>query len=155
MEILLIIIGVAGFIGYILLYRSADKAEEKFANRATIITNPSKDLFINEKFAIVKVLAFIQGASPKSAFNDEANKIAQSTIFTLGLSQGEVEKILKISMNHSFEQEIQSIFCSLNEIRDRNYLYNLSQKCLNIAEISEDYETIKITEELFKKLGII
>ena len=64
------------------MYRSADKSEERFANRPSVITNPEKDLFSNQKYAIVKLLAFIQGASPLSAFNEEANRIAQSTIFS-------------------------------------------------------------------------
>lgn len=151
----LIFLALIGFIVYIFLHRSADKAEERFANRPCTIENPAKDLFTNQKYAIVKLLAFIQGASPVSAFDDEANKIVQSTIFSLGLSQDTVVKLLKVSMNHDAEREMQRIFRSLDEIRDRDYLRRLYRKCQTIAEISGDAATIAVTRELFKALKVI
>ncbi len=137
------------------MYRSADKSEERFANRPSVITNPEKDLFSNQKYAIVKLLAFIQGASPLSAFNEEANRIAQSTIFSLGLSQKEVEKVLRISMQRNPEQEIDRIFHSLDEIRDRDYLANLYRKCKVIANISADEDTIEAVDNLFQELKVV
>lgn len=151
----LLIIAAILFVACILLHRSADKEEEKFADRPTIITNPAKDLFTNEKYAIAKLLAFIQGASSTSAFDEEANKIVQSTIFSLGLSQGEVEKLLKNSMNHNPEDEMRRIFQSLDEIRDRNYLHGLYQKCFKVANISGDYDTIEMVRDIFKNLKVI
>ena len=151
----LFIIAAILFVVYILLHRSADKQEEKFANRPTIITNPATDLFTNEKYAIVKLLAFVQGASSASAFDDEANKIVQSTIFTLGLSQGEVEKLLKISMNHSPEVERRRIFDSLNEIRDKNFLRELYHKCDTVANISGDNDTIEMVRDIFESLNVL
>lgn len=151
----LFIIAAILFVVYILLHRSADKQEEKFANRPTIITNPATDLFTNEKYAIVKLLAFVQGASSASAFDDEANKIVQSTIFTLGLSQGEVEKLLKISMNHSPEVEMRRIFDSLNEIRDKNFLRELYHKCDTVANISGDNDTIEMVRDIFESLNVL
>ncbi|MCI7313304.1 MAG: hypothetical protein MR541_03635 [Prevotella sp.] len=152
---ILFIIAAVLLIACISLHRSADKIDEKFANRPTIITNPSKDLFINQKYAVVKLLAFIQGASSASAFDDEANKIVQSTIFSLGLSQSEVEKILKHSMNRNPDDEMRRIFQSLDEIRDRDYLRNLYQKCLKVANISGDYDTIEATKDIFRKLRVL
>ena len=126
-----------------------------FSGQQYIITNPAQDLFTNQKYAIIKLLAFIQGASPSSAFNDEVNQIAQSTIFSLGLSQSEVKKILNHSMSHNPELEIDRIIRSLSEIRDKNFLRNLYQKCIKIANISGDYDTIEATKEIFKELGVL
>lgn len=153
-EVLFIIAAIL-FFAYILLHRSADRAEEKFANRPTIITNPAKDLLTNEKYAIVKLFAFIQGASPASAFSDEATQITLSTIFSLGLSKSEVEKVIRYSMSHDSEQEIGRIIQSLDEIRDKDFLRNLYQKCLKVATLSGDYNTIEVTKELFRKLNVV
>lgn len=154
METLLIILGILGFIGAISLKINANKEAVQFANRPTTIVNPNKDLFTNQKYAIVGILAFIQGASSQSAFDDEANRIIQNTISSLGLSRQEVEKYLRVSMNHSAEYQIDTIISSLKEIRDHDYLVNLYQKCLKIARISGDNEIIEITKRVFNELGI-
>lgn len=154
MEILLIILGILGFIGAVSLKKNANKAAVQFTNRPTTIVNPEKDLFTNQKYAIVGILAFIQGASSQSAFDDEANRIIQNTISSLGLSRQEVEKYLRVSMNHSPEYQIDTIIGSLKEIRDHGYLVNLYQKCLKIARISGDNEIIEITKRVFNELGI-
>lgn len=150
-----LIIGAILLVISISLHKSSDKAEENFANRPTVITNPEKDLFINQKYAIVKLLAYIQGASPESAYNDEANRIIQSTISSLGLSMSEVEKVLKCSMSYDPEREVDHIVRSLNEIRDRKYLYTIYQKCIKVAEISGDRETIEYTKDVFMELKVI
>ena len=61
---ILFIIAVICAVAAILLHRSADKSEREFANRPYVITNPAKDLFSNEKYAIVGLFALVQGASP-------------------------------------------------------------------------------------------
>lgn len=69
------------------LRRSADKAEEVFVGRPAVISNPSKDLFTNQKYAIIGFLAYVQGASPLSAYDDEATLIMQDMARSLGLTQ--------------------------------------------------------------------
>lgn len=83
MEILIVIAAVLAVLSF-LLHRSANKSEEKFANRPFVITNPAKDLFSHQKYAIVGLFATIQGASPITAYDDDINKMVQSTIFSLG-----------------------------------------------------------------------
>ena len=155
MIIVLLIIAAFFLILSISLHRSADRDEERFANRPSVITSPAQDLFANQKYAIIKLLAFIQGASPSSAFDDEANQITHSVIFSLGLSQREVERIINHSMSHNPAQEIGRIMQSLSEIRDKIYLRNLYQKCIKIANISDDYDTIEATKEIFRELRVL
>lgn len=152
---LYIIIAVIIFIGCIYLHNSANKYERTFMNRPSIINNPAKDLLINEKYAIVRLIAFVQGANLTSAYSDEASRIAQSTIFELGLSQKEFVKVLKVSMAQNAERQINQIISSLDEIKDRDYLYRLYRRCSEIAEISCDDETIEVVEHIFKELHII
>lgn len=154
MEILFAILIVI-LLGCICLYRSSKKTEQEFANRPSVITNPAKDLFINEKYAIVRLLAYVQGANSISAYSDEASKIVQSTIFELGLSQKEVVKVLRVSMSHAPERQLYQILSSLDEIKDRKYLHHLYEKCSEIATISYDVDTIEAVEHIFKELKVI
>ena len=71
----LIIIAIIGIVLFVLFRRSANKSAEKFANRPSVITNPSEDLFPNQKYAIVGLFATIQGTSPITAYDEEINKI--------------------------------------------------------------------------------
>lgn len=153
MAIVLIVLAVLCFVGYVLLHQNADKSESQFSNRTSSISDSSRDLFTNQKYAIVGLLAYIQGSTPKSAYNEEANNIVQSTIFSLGLSRSEVEKYLKVSMNRNPDEIILQIVDSLKEIRDRHYLENLYQKSLQIAKISGDTYCIETTNEIFRELG--
>lgn len=153
MEILLIaavLLAIACFY----LHRSANKADERFENRPSVITNPSQDLFTNQKYAIVGLLAFIQGASPLSAYSNEANQIVQSTIFSLGLSQQDVEKYLKLAMKHDPERHMNRLINSLKEIRDRDYIKRLYDKSMRIANISGDEETKEMINDIFSELGV-
>ena len=49
MAVVFIILAVVFFIISVSLHNSADKQEEKFNNRPSIITSPSNDLFTNQK----------------------------------------------------------------------------------------------------------
>lgn len=153
MAIVFIILGVVCFLGYILLHQSADKKESQFNNRPSTISDSSQDLLTNQKYAIVGLLAYIQGSSTISAYDNEASNIVQSTIFTLGLSKSEVEKYLQSSSFRNTERSFYTIVDSLKEIRDTNYLKDLYQKALKIAKISGDIDTIEVTKEIFKDLG--
>ena len=95
---MLIIIAAIFAVLSFLLHRSANKAEQKFANRPSVIKNPAEDLFPNQKYAIVGLFATIQGASPITAFDDDINKMVQSTIFSLGLSRSDVEHYISVSL---------------------------------------------------------
>lgn len=153
MGVVFLVLAIVCIVLYFAFHRSADKLDAQFANRPATIVNPANDLFQNQKYAIVGLLAIVQGASPQSAFNEAVNQMVQSTISSLGLSKQEVERYLKVSMNHDVEREIDRIIYSLKEIRDRSYLASLYQKCLQIAKISGDYDTIEGTKEIFKELG--
>ncbi len=150
----LIIIAIIGIVLFVLFHRSADKSAEKFANRPSVITNPSEDLFPNQKYAIVGLFASIQGASPITAYDEDVNKMVQSTIFSLGLSRAEVERYLQMSMSRNPERELNRIIDSLKEIRDKSYINMLYQKCIKIATISGDRETLAVVNLIFKELGM-
>lgn len=62
MVAVLIILAVVFFLIRMYLYNSADKEEAKFNNRPSTITSPSNDLFTNQKYAIINILAFVQAA---------------------------------------------------------------------------------------------
>lgn len=151
---IVIILGIICLVGYIGLSLSADKKAEQFANRPAVITNPATDLYINEKYAIVQLLAFVQGASAASAFDDEANSIVQSTIISLGLSKNQVVKFLQVFMGHNPDREIDRMIMSLKEIRDRDYLRGIYKKCLRIADISGDHDMRMVVNEIFRELNI-
>lgn len=151
---IVIILGIICLFGYIGLSLSANKKAEQFANRPTVITNPATDLYINEKYAIVQLLFFVQGASSASAFDDEANRIVQSTIISLGLSKNQVVKFLQVSMGHNPDREIDRMIMSLKEIRDRDYLRGIYKKCLRIADISGDHDMRMVVNEIFRELNI-
>ena len=58
-------------------------------------------------------------------------------------------------MQRNPEQEIDRIFHSLDEIRDRDYLANLYRKCKVIANISADEDTIEAVDNLFHELKVV
>ena len=62
MVTILIILAVVFFLISMYLNNSADKQEAKFKNRPSTITSPSNDLFTNQKYAIINILAFVQAA---------------------------------------------------------------------------------------------
>lgn len=155
MVILLLVFAAALIALSVYLHKSADAEEKRFANRPEVITNPKVDLFTNEKYAIVQLIAYVQGASPQSAFSSEANAIAESVFSSLGITNGEVEKLLKSQMNGNPERQAARIIGSLHEIRDKNYLKELYLKCMRIADISGDEETKDSLNIIFKEeLGI-
>ena len=98
------------------------------------------------------MLAFLQGASPQSAFNDEANKIAQSTISSLGLTKEEAEKHIKASMNRNPDQEIDKIMHALKEMQNPDSITDLQRKCMRIAEISGQAEMIEVVKNIFEEI---
>lgn len=153
MEVLIIIAAMFAVLSF-LLHRSANKAEQKFANRPSVIKNPAKDLFPNQKYAIVGLFATIQGASPITAFDDDINKMVQSTIFSLGLSRSDVEHYISVSMKRDPEREFCRIIDSLKEIRDKNYIRGLYEKCIKMARMTRNEDTLAIMHQLANELGI-
>ena len=149
---ILLVIGILGLIFSFWLHKSADKMGEKYNNRPTVITDPAKDLYTNQKYAIVGILCMIQGASQSSAYSEEANNIVWSTIFSLGLSRNDVEKYLRSTMNDSPQYIVRRIKDSLREIRDKQYLEDIYKKCSRIATISGDYEIKLLADDLFRGL---
>ena len=129
-----------------------DEMGEKYNNRPALIHDPAKDLFPNQKYAIVGILCLIQGASQTSAYSEEANNIVWSIIFSLGLSRKDVEKYLGSTMNDSPQYIVRRINDSLLEIRDKQYLEGIYKKCSRLADISGDYEMKILVDDVFREV---
>jgi hypothetical protein len=146
--VLLILAVICLFIS-VSLHKSADKQEAKFRNRPSIITSPSSDLFKNEKYAIINILAFAQGANSVSAYSDEANGILNKWLSKLGVSKAEAEKLVRFSMGLSPERSIKNIRDSMVEIKDKDFVRSVYRDVERIAQISGDEDTINLIEDLF------
>ena len=152
---ILVIVAIVFAVLSFLMHRSADKDEERFANRPMVILNPENDLFDNQKYAVVGLLCYVQGASTLSAYDEVAGSIVQSTINSLGLTKSEVETYVKASLNQDPEQAMYDMVVSLKEIRDKKYLKLLYGKCNSIANISGDNDIKEVVKEIFEELGVI
>lgn len=149
MAAVLIILAIVLFFISVSLHNSADKQKEKFNNRSSTITSPSNDLFTNQKYAIINILAFAQGANSVSAYSDEANGILNQWLSKLGLSQAEAEKAIRLSMSLPPERSIQIIRNSMVEIKDKAFVRSVYHDVEHIAQISGDGDTIEFLKELF------
>lgn len=170
MAAVFIILAIVCFVFYLALHKSANKDNAphiwveqnnmKSTNVKTdMITNLSMGLSTKQKYAVVQLLACIQGASPLSAFGDEANNISERIFSSMGLSKQDVGIFLEEQMNSTIsgnpEQQFQNMLSALKSIKDKTFLNNLYQKCMRIAEISGDVETISMTKTIFNhELGI-
>jgi len=152
MVAVLIILAVVFFLISMSLHNSADKQEAKFNNRPSTITSPSNDLFTNQKYAIINILAFVQGANSISAYSDEANSILNQWCSKLGLTRTDVEKSIRHSMSLSPERSVQIIRDSMIEIRDKAFVRSVYRDVDRIAQISGDTDTIEFMKELFNDI---
>ena len=152
MVTILIILAVVFFLISMYLNNSADKQEAKFKNRPSTITSPSNDLFTNQKYAIINILAFAQGANSISAYSDEANSILNKWCSKLGLTKTDVEKSIRHSMSLSPERSVQIIRDSMIEIKDKDFVKSVYRDVDRIAQISGDIETIEYIKELFNDI---
>lgn len=152
MVAVLIILAVVFFLISMSLHNSADKQEAKFNNRPSTITSPSNDLFTNQKYAIVNILAFAQGANSISAYSDEANSILNKWCSKLGLTKTDVEKSIRHSMSLSPERSVQIIRDSMIEIKDKAFVRSVYRDVDRIAQISGDIDTIEFMKELFNDI---
>ena len=152
MVAVLIILAVVFFLISMSLHNSADKQEAKFNNRPSTITSPSNDLFMNQKYAIINILAFAQGANSKSAYSDEANSILNKWCSKLGLTKTDVEKSIRHSMSLSPERSVQIIRDSMIEIKDKAFVRSVYRDVDRIAQISGDIDTIEFMKELFNDI---
>ena len=152
MVAVLIILSVVFFLISISLHNSADKQEAKFNNRPSTITSPSNDLFTNQKYAIINILAFAQGANSISAYSDEANIILNKWCSKLGLTKTDVEKSIRHSMSLSPEHSVQIIRDSMIEIKDKAFVRSVYRDVDRIAQISGDIDTIEFMKELFNDI---
>ena len=152
MVAVLIILAVVFFLISMSLHNSADKQEAKFNNRPSTITSPSNDLFTNQKYAIINILAFAQGANSISAYSDEANSILNKWCSKLGLTKTDVEKSIRHSMSLSPERSVQIIRDSMIEIRDKAFFRSVYRDVDRIAQISGDIDTIEFMKELFNDI---
>lgn len=152
MVAVLIILAVVFFLISMSLHNSADKQEAKFNNRPSTITSPSNDLFTNQKYAIINILAFAQGANSISAYCDEANSILNKWCSKLGLTKTDVEKSIRHSMSLSPERSVQIIRDSMIEIKDKAFVRSVYRDVDRIAQISGDIDTIEFMKELFNDI---
>lgn len=152
MVAVLIILAVVFFLISMSLHNSADKQEAKFNNRPSTITSPSNDLFTNQKYAIINILAFAQGANSISAYSDEANSILNKWCSKLGLTKTDVEKSIRHSMSLSLERSVQIIRDSMIEIKDKAFIRSVYRDVDRIAQISGDIDTIEFMKELFNDI---
>ena len=152
MVAVLIILAVVFFLISMSLHNSADKQEAKFNNRPSTITSPSNDLFTNQKYAIINILAFVQGANSISAYSDEANSILNQWCSKLGLTRTDVEKSIRHSMSLSPERSVQIIRDSMIEIKDKAFVRSVYRDVDRIAQISGDIDTIEFMKELFNDI---
>ena len=152
MVAVLIILSVVFFLISMSLHNSADKQEAKFKNRPSTITSPSNDLFMNQKYAIINILAFAQGANSISAYSDEANSILNKWCSKLGLTKTDVEKSIRHSMSLSPERSVQIIRDSMIEIKDKAFVRSVYRDVDRIAQISGDIDTIEFMKELFNDI---
>lgn len=149
MAVILIILAIVFFFIMVSLHNSADKQKAEFNNRPSIITSPANDLFTNQKYAIINILAFALGTNPISAYSDEANEILKQWSSKLGLSEEDMMKSVRISMSNPPERSIQTIRASLIEIRDKTFIRSVYRDVERIAQISGDQDTIEFIKELF------
>ena len=152
MVAVLIILAVVFFLISMSLHNSADKQEAKFNNRPSTITSPSNDLFMNQKYAIINILAFAQGANSISAYSDEANSILNKWCSKLGVTKTDVEKSIRHSMSLSPERSVQIIRDSMIEIKDKAFVRSVYRDVDRIAQISGDIDTIEFMKELFNDI---
>jgi hypothetical protein len=152
MVAVLIILAVVFFLISMSLHNSADKQEAKFNNRPSTITSPSNDLFTNQKYAIINILAFVQGANSISAYSDEANSILNQWCSKLGLTRTDVEKSIRHSMSLSPERSVQIIRDSMIEIKDKDFVRSVYRDVDRISQISGDIDTIEFMKELFNDI---
>ena len=152
MVAVLIILVVVFFLISMSLHNSADKQEAKFNNRPSTITSPSNDLFMNQKYAIINILAFAQGANSISAYSDEANSILNKWCSKLGLTKTDVEKSIRHSMSLSPERSVQIIRDSMIEIKVKAFVRSVYRDVDRIAQISGDIDTIEFMKELFNDI---
>ena len=152
MVAVLIILAVVFFLISMSLHNSADKQEAKFNNRPSTITSPSNDLFTNQKYAIINILAFAQGANSISAYSDKANSILNKWCSKLGLTKTDVEKSIRHSMSLSPDRSVQIIRDSMIEIKDKAFVRSVYRDVDRIAQISGDIETIEFIKELFNDI---
>ena len=152
MVAVLIILAVVFFFISMSLHNSADKQEAKFNNRPSTITSPSNDLFTNQKYAIINILAYAQGANYISVYSDEANSILNKWCSKLGLTKTDVEKSIRHSMSLSPERSVQIIRDSMIEIKDKAFVRSVYRDVDRIAQISGDIDTIEFMKELFNDI---
>lgn len=152
MVAVLIILAVVFFLISMSLHNSAEKQEAKFNNRPFTITSPKNDLFTNQKYAIINILAFAQGANSISAYSDEANSILNKWCSKLGLTKTDVEKSIRLSMSLSPERSVQIIRDSMIEIKDKAFVRSVYCDADRIAQISGDIDTIEFMKELFNDI---
>ena len=152
MVAVLIILAVVFFLISMSLHNSADKQEAKFNNRPSTITSPSNDLFTNQKYAIINILAYAQGANYISVYSDEANSIVDKWCSKLGLTKTDVEKSIRHSMSLSPERSVQIIRDSMIEIKDKAFVRSVYRDVDRIAQISGDIDTIEFMKELFNDI---
>lgn len=121
---------------------------DKLFNKATWEReNETTELTLDQKYAIVGLMIFIQGFSPHSAYDKRATDIVQSTISSLGLSMQQVTMYL-----HQADGDADMLISNLKSIRNKDLLNSIYDKCSVIAEISQVGEAKEILQYILQEL---
>jgi len=149
-----IIIGVVVyFIIHSLLNEKFDNDMKKYhESLPTHIVNPATDLRTNQKYAVLRILAWVQGCSPLTAYGLCGDEISGRIFKSLGISKEDAAHVLQLDMRRDPEKVLQQIFNCLDEIRDRQYLRNLGHDLYRLAELSGDTESADALQSFFGQL---
>lgn len=133
-----------------------DKDEQKHWCEQNGLDSNTSTTYLStpQKHAIVRLAAFVQGASVLSVYDEDANKIVQSLFSEFGMSVKDVETCLRSSMMKDGERELKDIVDTLCTVSNKEYLRNLYSKMMHVAYISEDADTINEVRGIFKILNI-
>lgn len=148
----LIIIAIVLILISFSLHKSADEHERKFDQRPSVILSPSRDLFKNQKYAIVNFLGFVLGTNAVSAYDERSNMIFEHWMSKLELSKKDAENSMRVSMSFSPERSIQIMRDSLCEIKDKNFVRSVFNDARTIAEVSGNGDIINFIDNFLEEV---
>lgn len=111
--------------------------------------NPAKNFKLRQKYSIVCLMSFLIGADESLLYNKTVQNIFLYRIKSLGVSENEVTRYIKRSMQNKPEDEIDVFISALKEIDNKNYLKGLYEDCNTIAIMSGNPEMISIVSHIF------
>lgn len=148
-------IGIALLAGLLIFYfcikldAASQKSEQPQKEQPRKLENPAKDFKLRHKYSIICLMAFLIGADEPLLYNKTIQNIFQYRIKSLGVSDNDVIRYIKHSMQNRPEDEIEVFISALKEIDNKNYLKSLYEDCNTIAVMSGNPEMISIVSHIF------